>query len=73
MTIWEFIEVFDTIHPLWVQRGDCGIADYYENAGELIDKNEYGCYGRTWDLDNDVIEYITLDGDGIVTLEIKEA
>lgn len=73
MTLWEFIEVFDAIHPLWVQRGDCGIADCYENAEELIDKNEYGCYGRTWDLDNDVIEYITLDGDGIITLEIKEA
>lgn len=73
MTIRDFIEVFDTIHPLYVQSGECGIADYYENTGELIEQNEYGCYGRNWDLDDDIIEYITLDGEGIVTLEIKEA
>lgn len=73
MTIRDFVEVFDTIHPLYVQCGDSGIADYYENTGELIEENRYGCCGRNWDLDDDIIEYITIDVDGIVTLEIKEA
>lgn len=72
MTLGEFVEVFDTIHPLYVQCGDCGIADYYESTGELIEKNEFGCYGRTWDLDDDIIQYITLDGEGVLTIEIKE-
>lgn len=72
MTLGEFVEVFDTIHPLYVQCGDCGIADYYESTEELIEKNEFGCYGRTWDLDDDIIQYITLDGEGVLTIEIKE-
>ena len=72
MTLWEFVEVFDPIQPLWVQRDGC-IPDYYKNSGELIEKNEFGCYGRVWDLDEDIVEYVTLDGDGIVTVEVKEA
>lgn len=72
MTLWEFVSTFDNIHPLCVQRGG-DIGDYYRNTDELIDRNEYGCYGRVWDLDEDIVEYITLDGDGVVTVEIKEA
>lgn len=71
MTLWEFVETFDTIHPLYVQRAG-GIPDYYKNTGELIDKNEYGCYGRVWNLDEDIVEYITLDGDNVITIEIKD-
>ena len=39
---------------------------------ELIDKNEVGVYGRDWDLDEEIVEYVTFDGDGELTIELRE-
>lgn len=72
MTLGDFIDVLVSDRPLRVQLGYYGIADEYKNTDELIDKNEIGCYGRIWDFDEDIINRITIDSEGILTIEIKE-
>lgn len=55
----ELWKVLDKIHPLWINCGDD--CEYYENKSEISD--EY---------DNRIVEYITLDGDGVLTIELIE-
>lgn len=70
MTLSEFIDICDCTLPIWVQKGIC--CTRYENMGELIDKNEVGVYGRDWDWDEEIVEYVTFDGEGELTIELKD-
>ena len=69
MKLGELIAVMDCINPLWIQRG-AGIPDYYRNSGELLE--EYEVSNCAWDLDEDIVDYVTLDDDGIITIEVME-
>lgn len=70
MTLGDFVDVYDSVHPIWVQKGVWGT--HYKDVYELIERNETGVYGRDWDFDEE-IEYITLDGENELTIELKEA
>lgn len=63
MKLSEFLLTLDNIHPLWINSGDD--CDYYENKNQAI--RELFFQGFSF---NESIEYITLDGDGIITIEI---
>lgn len=69
MTLGEFVDVYNSHCPIWVQKG--GYCTRYDDVYELITKNEFGVYGRDWDFDEE-IEYITHDGEGELTIELKE-
>lgn len=70
MTLGEFIDICDCALPIWVQKGIC--CTRYKDIWELIEKNEVGAYGRDWDFDEEIVEYVTFDGDGELTIELRE-
>lgn len=70
MTLGEFIDICNCTLPIWVQKGiSC---TRYTDMWELIEKNEVGVYGRDWDFDEEIVEYVTFDGDGELTIELRE-
>ena len=57
-SLWALL---DSFHPLWIDADD--ESEYYENK---LDRAlcKYSDY---------VVQYITLDGDGVLTIELVEA
>ena len=57
ITLWKAL---DCIHPLWINDGeDC---EYFENK---LDREVCGYADRE-------VEYITQDGEGVLTIELAE-
>lgn len=52
--------VLDNIHPLWINmNGDC---EYFEHKLHHAICKYCGC----------IVEYVTVDGEGVLTIELKE-
>lgn len=56
LNIWELLDIS---MPLWINDGDD--AEFYENGTKI----PAYCMERT-------VRYITMDGEGVLTIELKE-